>query len=68
MKRVEARPARVGDWIEEPDTAGGAPRTGLVLEVLGDPDHPHYRVRWDEEHEAVHFPSPRARLLEIPHR
>jgi Domain of unknown function (DUF1918) len=33
-------------------------RTGVVLEVLGEPDHVHYRVRWDEDgHESIFTPS-----------
>ena len=34
------------------------PRIGIVLEVLGEPDHVHYRVRWDEDgHESIFTPS-----------
>ncbi len=37
---------------------GESPRTGVVLEVLGQPDHVHYRVRWDEDgHESIFTPS-----------
>jgi hypothetical protein len=37
---------------------GEPPRTGIVLEVLGEPDHVHYRVRWDEDgHESIFTPS-----------
>ena len=37
---------------------GESSRTGVVLEVLGEPDHVHYRVRWDEdEHESIFTPS-----------
>jgi hypothetical protein len=25
--------------------------------VLGQPGHEHYRVRWDDEHESIHFPT-----------
>jgi hypothetical protein len=28
-----------------------------VLEVLGDPNHPHYRVRWEDDHESIFFPA-----------
>lgn len=54
--------AQVGDWIEE-QTAGGPPRRGLVLEVLGPPGRRHYRVEWDEEHIVLHFPSATARII-----
>jgi hypothetical protein len=52
----------VGDWIEEPSVDGSAPQRGLIVEVLGSGAHRHYRVRWDEEHESIHFVSPAARL------
>ena len=53
---------RPGDWIEEP-AGGDRPRRGQILEVLGHDHHRHYRVRWDEEHESLHFPSPGARIV-----
>jgi hypothetical protein len=53
---------RAGDWIEEP-VGGGQPRRGQILEVLGHERHRHYRVRWNEEHESLHFPSPSARIV-----
>lgn len=50
-----ARPGDVvvvhGHW------AGDSQRTGVILEVLGPPDHPHFRVRWDEEHESLLWPG-----------
>jgi hypothetical protein len=51
-----------GVWIEEPSSDGSSPRRGLITEVLGSGSHTHYRVRWDEEHESIHFPSPGAHL------
>lgn len=36
---------------------GESPRKGEVLEVLGEPGHPHYRVRWDDDRETVFYPS-----------
>lgn len=50
-------PAREGDWIKVHGLPGMPPRDGLVLEVLGRPGHEHYRVRWDEEHESIFFPT-----------
>lgn len=47
-----------GDVIEiDGRRVGDVPRTGEVLEVLGEPGHRHYRVRWDEEHESVFYPA-----------
>ncbi len=31
--------------------------TGVIEEVLGEPAHPHYRVRWEDGHESVYYPS-----------
>ena len=31
--------------------------TGIIEEVLGEADHPHYRVRWEDGHESVYYPS-----------
>lgn len=41
---------------------GDAPRTGEILEVLGTPEHPHYRVRWDDDHESVFYPAGDTRI------
>ncbi len=57
-----AERAGIGDWIEEPTSDGSRPRRGLVVDVLGTGSHRHYRVRWDEQHESIHFPSPSMRV------
>jgi hypothetical protein len=50
--------ARPGDWVVvHPHTLGEHERTGLILEVLGEPGHERYRVRWDEEHESIFYPG-----------
>jgi Domain of unknown function (DUF1918) len=36
---------------------GEAERLGEVLEVLGEPGHEHLRVRWEDGHESVFYPS-----------
>jgi Domain of unknown function (DUF1918) len=36
---------------------GEARRIGEILEVLGEAGHDHYRVRWDDDHESVFYPS-----------
>lgn len=63
----ESRPPREGDWIEVHVRAGEPPRRGFVLEILGKPGHEHYRVRWDEEHEAIFYPAEDARITPLPH-
>ena len=34
-----------------------AARIGEILEVLGELPHESYRVRWDDDHESVFYPS-----------
>jgi Domain of unknown function (DUF1918) len=36
---------------------GESARVGEILEVLGEPDHVHYRVRWEAGNETVLYPS-----------
>lgn len=62
MQPKNTRPS-VGDWIEVDAPRDKPPRRGLILEVLGAPGHERYRVRWDEQHESVLYPSGGARVL-----
>jgi hypothetical protein len=49
---------QVGAVIEiHGHSLGEKPRTGEILEVLGEPTHEHYRVRWDDGHESIFYPS-----------
>lgn len=36
---------------------GESQRVGKILEVLGDPGHERYRVRWDDGHESIFSPG-----------
>jgi Domain of unknown function (DUF1918) len=36
---------------------GQPPRSGTILEVHGEPEHEHYRVRWNDGHESIFYPS-----------
>jgi hypothetical protein len=50
--------ATVGDLVVISGHHLGEPeRIGEILEVLGEPGHEHYRVRWDDDHESVFYPS-----------
>jgi hypothetical protein len=49
--------AGVGDQIEARGLHGQPSRHGKVVELLGSAGHEHYRVRWDDEHESILFPS-----------
>ncbi len=56
--------AKCGDQIViETSTLAAARRRGEVLEVLGEGEHEHYRVRWADGHESVYIPGPDARVL-----
>ena len=49
---------KVGDEIVITGHAVGEhPRSGVIEEVLGEPDHVHYRVRWEDAHESIYYPS-----------
>jgi Domain of unknown function (DUF1918) len=53
----------VGDIVEVGSGhLGEARRVGQIIELLGAPDHPHYRIRWDEQHESIFIPSADASL------
>jgi RimK family alpha-L-glutamate ligase len=57
-KTVKGEPPRAGDEIViTGHSVGDAPRTATILEVLGEPDHPRYRVRWEDGHESIYFPG-----------
>jgi prolyl-tRNA editing enzyme YbaK/EbsC (Cys-tRNA(Pro) deacylase) len=47
---------------------GEAPRLGEVLEVLRSGDRVHYRVRWDDGHESIFYPSSDTTLRPAPPR
>jgi hypothetical protein len=54
----EIRSAKPGDIIEiTGHRVGDAARSGEILEVLGDPVHPRFRVRWEDGHESIFYPS-----------
>jgi len=55
--------ARPGDWIAVDAIGGGPCRRGQILAVLGAAGHRHFRVRWDEQHESLHFPAQGTRLI-----
>jgi Domain of unknown function (DUF1918) len=56
--------ANVGDELVVDSTeVGTPPRTGTVVEVLGEQGHEHYRVRWSDGHESVFFPSSTAHTI-----
>jgi hypothetical protein len=58
--------AHAGDWIEVKGLPGRSPRRGQILEVLGPSGHEHYRVRWDEKHESIFFPTEGTAVIRHP--
>ena len=58
VKTVQGQPAELGDRIEITGHAvGDTPRSGEIIEVLGEPGHEHFRVRWEDGHESITFPA-----------
>jgi hypothetical protein len=58
VRTVEGVPAEAGDVIEITGHAvHDAPRSAEILEVIGEPGHEHYRVRWEDGHESIFFPG-----------
>ena len=56
--------ATVGDELVVDSTeVGVAPRTGTILEILGEPGSEHYRVRWSDGHESTFFPGSSAHTV-----
>jgi hypothetical protein len=57
-KTVAGAAPKVGDEIVITGHAvGDAPRTAVILEVLGDSGHERYHVRWEDGHESIHTPG-----------
>jgi hypothetical protein len=52
--------------VVESRKVGEHRRTGEVMEVLKAPGAEHYRVRWDDGHETIFFPSSDASIQHAP--
>jgi Ala-tRNA(Pro) deacylase len=49
---------QAGDVLEiSPHRVGEGSRLGEILEVLGVPNHPRFRIRWEDGHESIFSPS-----------
>jgi Domain of unknown function (DUF1918) len=56
--------AKQGDQIViDTTTLDTLRRHGEVIEVMGQGEREHYRVRWQDGHESVYFPGPDARVV-----
>jgi hypothetical protein len=58
--------ARPGDWLEVKSVSDSPSRRGEIVQVLGTPGHPHFRVRWDEGHESIVYPSDHSAIIHHP--
>ena len=55
---VETRHVQPGDVVQVSGRhVGDAGRTGEIVAVLGEDDHLHYLVRWQDEHESILYPG-----------
>jgi len=54
--------ASVGDWLEARGIHGEPARRGQIVEILGQPGHEHYKVRWDEQHDSIVYPADGVRI------
>jgi hypothetical protein len=55
---VNIHSGRTGDLIVlSGHRVGDRERLGEILETLGEADHAHYRVRWDDGNESIFYPG-----------
>jgi len=55
---TEIRPVGPGDVVETVGRrVGDAGRTGEIVAVLGEDEHPHYLVRWEDGRESTLYPG-----------
>jgi hypothetical protein len=58
MQTSDLSDARVGDEVlVESHRLGGARKPGVIVEVLGSPEHRYFLVRWQDGHETVFHPG-----------
>ncbi len=55
---VQTRHVQPGDVVEISGRhVGDAGRTGEIVAVLGEEEHPHYLVRWQDDRESILYPG-----------
>jgi hypothetical protein len=68
MNETDQTKTRPGDIISVTGhSVGERPREGEILEVLGETGHIHYRVRWEDGHESIFYPSSDAHIRPAVH-
>jgi len=66
--KAQGSAVRVGDLVViEEHRLGESRRIGEILELLGEPGHEHYRVRWEDERESIFYPSNDATIQSAQH-
>jgi len=60
---VATTAGHVGDFVEVNGLAGRPAKRGQIVEVLGAGSHVHFRVRWDEQHESLLYPTEGATVI-----
>ncbi|HZS31658.1 MAG TPA: DUF1918 domain-containing protein [Gaiellaceae bacterium] len=64
METLELRRAEPGDIVETSGRhVGDKGRTGEIVAVLGDDEHPHYLVQWEDGRETILYPKEGTRVL-----
>jgi hypothetical protein len=58
--------AHTGDWLEVQGRPGRPGRRGEIVEVLGEPGHQRFRVRWELAHESIFFATEAATIVPAP--
>jgi hypothetical protein len=60
---AKTTPGHRGDHVEVFSPSGAPSRRGTIVEVLGGPHHEHYRVRWEDGRESIHYPSDGTKIV-----
>jgi hypothetical protein len=60
---VTTTAARVGDAVEVNGLPGRPAKRGQIVDVLGEGEHVHFRVRWDDQHESLLYPTEGATIV-----
>ncbi len=60
---VTTAAARAGDAVEVNGLPGRPAKRGQIVEVLGAGEHVHFRVRWDDKHESLLYPTEGATVV-----
>jgi hypothetical protein len=57
LAKTRRAPKTAGTITVAAHRVGASAQTGEILEVLGESDRKHYRVRWEDGKESIVYPS-----------